>query len=139
MGEGARVRVAEEGGVSRMSRNKGKRGELELAKLLRKHGFNAQRTPYSGAGTVKGDLVAHDMAAAIPGFHIECKRVERLNLPEAIRQAWAQCGVNIPVLFHRRNDTRTGDPVAKWHVTLPAEDWLADQAELRQLRRERAA
>src|SRR6266508_3011427 len=108
--------------MSRAARQKGGRGERELAKLLIKYGFSAQRTPYSGGGTLRGDLISRDMAACIPGFHIECKRVEKLDLPKAIRQSWADAGANIPTVFHRRNDNRTGDPLAKWHITLPAED-----------------
>ena len=63
------------------SRNKGKRGELELANLLKEHGFDARRgQQYSGAN---GDADVEGM----PGIHIECKRVERLNIEDAMAQS----------------------------------------------------
>jgi hypothetical protein len=122
--------------VSKMSRNKGKRAERELVKMLLKYGFSAQRTPYSGGGTVKGDLIARDMSACVQGYHLESKRQETLCIPAWLRQAHAQSGHNIPTVIFRRNNNRDGDPLGLWHIVLPFEDWLADQAELRDLRME---
>jgi len=62
------------------SKRKGKRGELELAKKLQEYGFNTRRgQQYSGLG---GDDVV-----GLEGIHIECKRVERLNVYDAMEQA----------------------------------------------------
>ena len=56
------------------SRRKGTAGEIELAKELRKYGFDTRRgQQYCGANG-DADVVG------IPGLHIECKRVERLNV-----------------------------------------------------------
>ena len=65
------------------SRNKGETGERELAKVLRGYGYNCRRgQQYCGANG-DADVVG------LPGLHIECKRVERLNLDDAMAQAKA--------------------------------------------------
>ena len=56
------------------SRNKGKIGELELAKLFRDHGFKSRRGQQYCGTSGEADVTG------LPGLHIECKRVERLNL-----------------------------------------------------------
>lgn len=43
------------------------------------------------------------MLAAI-GIHIECKRVEAGNLYTWLEQAKRDCGVDVPIVMHRRND-----------------------------------
>lgn len=94
------------------SREKGKRGELELARVLRSLGYDCRRgQQYSGANG-DADVVG------LPGIHIECKRVERLNLTEAMKQARRDAlPGEFPVVFHRRND----EP---WMVTMPLESWI---------------
>ena len=96
------------------SRQKGKAGELELAKLLREYGFtNARRgQQFSGAN---GDA---DIEDAIPGVHIECKRVEHLNIDSALEQSVrdARAG-EIPVVIHRKNRQ-------SWRITMYLEDFL---------------
>ena len=54
----------------------------------------------------------------VPGVHIECKRVERLNIYDAIEQSKndARDGEN-PVVMHRRNRK-------EWLVTMPLDDWM---------------
>ncbi len=94
------------------SRMKGKRGELELARALRDFGYDCRRgQQYSGANG-DADVVG------LPGIHIECKRVERLNLTEAMSQAKRDAHPGeFPAVFHRRND----EP---WLVTMPLESWM---------------
>lgn len=94
------------------SRNKGKRGELELAKELQKYGFEARRgQQYCGANG-DADVVG------IPGLHIECKRVERLNVENALRQAEADAKAGeIPVVMHRANRE-------EWKVTMRLDDFM---------------
>lgn len=42
--------------------------------------------------------------AGLPGIHIECKRVENLNIHKAYEQAVRDSeGKAIPAVFHRRN------------------------------------
>ena len=95
------------------SREKGKRGERELAGKLREYGYGCRRgQQYCGANG-DADVVG------LPGLHIECKRVERLDLYGAMSQARtdAQPG-EIPAVMHRRNN-------APWLVTLTLEDFMA--------------
>lgn len=92
------------------SKDKGKRGELELAKILREYGYDTRRgQQYSGIG---GDDVV-----GLPGIHIECKRVERLNIYEAMAQSVRDCKGDVPTVFHRKNNQ-------KWLVTLPLEEFI---------------
>lgn len=89
------------------SRQKGVRGERELAGKLREYGFDTRRgQQYSGANG-DADVVG------LPGVHIECKRVERLNIEDAMAQSKrdARSG-EIPVVMHRKNNS-------EWLVTLP--------------------
>lgn len=93
------------------SRQKGKRGELELAKKLNELGFETRRSvQYCGANG-DADVVG------IPGVHIECKRVESLNIHKAMEQAKrdAQEG-EAPAVFHRKNG-------GEWLVTMRPPDW----------------
>ncbi len=67
--------------MGKMQREKGKRGERELAGTLRKYGFDSHRgQQYSG---VNGDADV----VGLPGIHVEVKRVERLNISEAMKQS----------------------------------------------------
>lgn len=94
------------------SRDKGKRGERELAKVLREYGYDCRRgQQYCGAN---GDADV----TGLYGVHIECKRVERLNIDQAMEQALndARAGERA-VVMHRRN----GKP---WLVTMKLEDWI---------------
>ena len=56
----------------------------------------------------------------LPGIHIEVKRVEKLNVCEAMEQSIRdseRMGDGLPVLFHRRNRK-------PWLVTMRLEDWM---------------
>ena len=59
------------------SQRKGADGERELAELLRGHGYDIRRGGSLSFGEVP-DLMG------LPGIHIEVKRVERLNVGEAM-------------------------------------------------------
>lgn len=94
------------------SKVKGNKGERELAAILREHGYNTRRgQQFCGAN---GDADVE----GLPGIHIEVKRVERLNIYEAMQQSIrdARSG-EMPAVFHRRN--RKG-----WLVTMPLEEWI---------------
>lgn len=94
------------------SRQKGARGERELAKLLRTRGYNTRRgQQYCGANG-DADVVGLD------GLHIECKRVERLNIHQAMEQAVSDAREKEkPAVFHRKDRT-------DWLVTMKLEDFL---------------
>lgn len=94
------------------SRKKGKCGELELAKLLRENGYDARRGQQFSGANGDADVVG------LPGYHIECKRVERLNLDQAMEQSVRDAREReIPVVIHRRNR-------GTWLVTMKIEDFL---------------
>lgn len=94
------------------SREKGKRGELELAKKLREYGYDVRRgVQYCGANG-DADVIG------LPGVHIECKRVEKLNLYDAIAQSKADSrDGELSTVMHRKND-------CKWLVTMELGDWI---------------
>lgn len=94
------------------SKVKGNKGERELAAILREHGYNTRRGQQFSGANGDADVVG------LPGIHIEVKRVERLNIYEAMQQSIrdARSG-EMPAVFHRRN--RKG-----WLVTMPLEEWI---------------
>lgn len=83
--------------LGRKSREKGKRGEREVAGILREHGYPEARrgVQYSGR-TGAADVIG------LPGWHIEVKRVEHFDLMSAAAQAErdARDGERW-VIFHR--------------------------------------
>ena len=92
-------------------KRKGSGGERELAEILRRSGIRAYRNDQIYRGG-KGNP---DVSAEVYGLplHIEVKRVERLNVSEAVKQAIsdAEAG-SLPVVAHRRNREQ-------WLVTFP--------------------
>lgn len=94
------------------SKQKGARGERELAKVLRAHGFKTRRgQQYCGANG-DADVVG------LPNIHIECKRVERLNLYDAMAQAKSDAKKDeIPVVMHRKDK-------CDWLVTMSLDDFI---------------
>lgn len=101
------------------SKNKGKLGELEVAKLLARFGYTARRGQQYAGGGNSPDVV-HNM----DGFHIEVKRTERFALYPALEQANAdKKPKEISVVFHRMNNKN-------WVVVMDAEEFLRDVAPL---------
>ena len=99
--------------MGKSSQRKGAAGERELVAVLNEYGFETQRGGSETFGTVP-DVVG------LPGIHIEVKRVERLNLPEAMRQAVRDAERfqdGMPALFHRRNRQ-------PWLVTVRLDDFM---------------
>lgn len=97
--------------MGKKSRDKGKRGERELAGILREYGYDAHRGVQYHGGADSPDVVG------LPGIHIECKRTEALSLYTALAQAKGDCGNKMPVVMHRRND-------CEWVVIQPLADWI---------------
>ena len=93
------------------SRDKGKRGELELSRKLRELGWECRRgQQYSGANG-DADVIG------LPGIHIECKRVERLDMYAAMRQSVHDAKEGeAPTVMHRKDH-------CEWLVTMRLEDW----------------
>lgn len=95
------------------SQRKGADGERELASILQQHGYECDR----GGSLTFGEVPD---ITGLPGIHIEVKRVERLNVGEAMEQAIRDSGRmqdGIPTLFHRKNRR-------PWLVTMRLSDWL---------------
>ena len=100
------------------SKDKGARGERELSNKLKEYGFDTRRgQQYCGAN---GDADV----TGLTGIHIECKRVEKLNIYDAIDQAKRDChkedlpfGYDLPAVFHRKNN-------CEWLVTMTLDDWI---------------
>lgn len=96
------------------SRSKGKRGELEAAELIRKHGFAARR-----GQQFKGSPDSPDVVTSVEGFHFEVKRTESISVYMALGQAEADAGKGeVPVVLHRKNRK-------DWVAILRADDLLA--------------
>ena len=94
------------------SRRKGKEGELEWANVLKKRGYDAHRGQQYKGGGDSPDVTG------LPGIHQEVKRVERLNVHEAMDQSKRDAAdAEIPIVVHRRNRK-------PWLVTMDAQDWL---------------
>lgn len=95
------------------SQRKGAAGERELAAILKEHGYDCSRGGSMSFGEVP-DL------SGLPGIHIEVKRVERLNVGEAMEQSIRdseRMNDGVPALFHRRNRK-------PWLVTMRFDDWI---------------
>lgn len=81
--------------------------------ILRECGYDVKRGGSLSYGAVP-DLYG------LPGVHIEVKRVERLNVTEAMDQSIRDAqrfNDGVPALFHRRNHK-------PWLVTMRLTDWL---------------
>ena len=103
------------------SRDKGKRGELEWAAVLKAQGYEARRgQQFSGLGD------SPDVVHSIPGIHFEVKRTERLNLYAAVDQARRDALIGeMPVVVHRCNDDkRSGSCRGGWLVILSADEFF---------------
>ena len=107
--------------MSKMSRDKGKRGEREVATIIRSHGFEARRGQQHRGGSDSPDVIHN-----IPNVFIEVKFREQLNVYTTLSQAEKEAGGKIPAVFHRRK--RTG-----WVVTVGADDFLSIMEVVREL------
>jgi Holliday junction resolvase len=95
------------------SKAKGGRGEREWAEFLRDRGLSAHRGQQFAGGVESPDVVCKDL----PLIHFEVKRVERLNIHDAMTQAIRDAEWKMPVVAHRKNRQ-------EWLVTMRAEDWV---------------
>lgn len=102
------------GGLS--SRMKGQRGERAVAAILREHGFEAHRGSQSRGGQEEADVVS-----SLPGYRIEVKWQERLNIWAACQQCDDDIDPadddTVPLVVFKRNRSR-------WYACLPLEDFL---------------
>lgn len=96
------------------SRAKGAAGERELANRLKELGLTARRGQQFCGANGDSDVVCEELAQ----FHIECKRVQALNLHDAMSQAVRDCKGKTPVVIHRKNSK-------PWIATIFLEDFIS--------------
>lgn len=95
------------------SRNKGARGERAFAKLLREHGYEAERGCQHAGGKDSPDVKCN-----MPNVHWEVKVVEKLNLQKALEQSARDSGESeMPLVAHKKN-------YGGWYVTMQFEDFI---------------
>jgi len=94
------------------SKVKGDGGEREWAKYLRDHGIGARRGVQYQGGPGSPDVVSE-----LDNVHFEVKRVERLNIYKAMKQAKEDAGTKFAMVAHRKNHK-------KWLLTMTADDFM---------------
>lgn len=99
-------------------RNKGKRGELEVVKIINKRlGTNVRRTPNSGGLSIKGDIIDIDHNSVIHDCHFEIKNHKKLVFSKWWEQTEGDCpGGKLPVLIFKYK--------GRWMVVQELIDWL---------------
>lgn len=94
------------------SKQKGARGEREIAHILQERGYDARRGQQFCGANGDPDVIG------LPGVHVEVKRVEKLNIEEAMNQSKVDARPQeIPVVFHKRSRK-------DWLCTLKLDDFL---------------
>ena len=94
------------------SREKGKRGERDVAHEFQDKGFDARRgQQFSG---LQGDADV----VGVPYLHLEVKRTNRLQLDKAMAQSVRDAREGeIPTVIHRKDHQ-------EWRITLALEDFI---------------
>lgn len=100
------------------SKAKGSAGERELCAYLTGQGYPAHRNDQRYAGGHGNPDIS---AEGLGDLHIEVKRVERLNISEAMKQAERDAAGLVPVVIHRRNR----EP---WLITMHLTDYLRNRS-----------
>lgn len=95
------------------SNTKGKVGELELVNKFKSYGFkDAMRSQQFCGANGDADVIG------MPDIHIECKRVEKLNVDKAIEQCFKdKREEDLGVVAHRKNNK-------DWLVTMKFDEWM---------------
>lgn len=97
--------------MGRSAQRKGADGERELANVLKEYGFEVRR----------GQVFNHESdMVGLDKIHPEVKRVEKLNVVTAMKQAITESQIRndgVPTVFHRRNRE-------EWLVTMRLTDWI---------------
>ena len=94
------------------SRAKGAVGEREIANILKEYGYDTRRGQQFCGMNGDADVVG------LPKIHLEIKRVEKLNIDDAMDQSRRDAREDeIPVVVHRKNRK-------PWKVTMDLETWM---------------
>lgn len=99
--------------MGKSQRTKGHSFERWVARWFKELGYTAERVPQYRAGAHDGaDVIVEELP-----YHIECKRVEALNIDKAYAQAENDCKKeDIPIVIHKKNSKHC-------FVTLKLEDF----------------
>lgn len=95
------------------SRQKGCRGERMFAKLLREHGYEAERGQQHSGGKDSPDVKTN-----MPKCHWEIKFVEKLNLDKALEQSRRDAGEDEMALVAHKKSRQP------WRVTMDFDEWI---------------
>ncbi len=99
--------------LARKPKAKGNRYELRIRERLREAGWGSSKRNLQSGGQGGGDVIE-----AIPGYSIECKNVESLNIWKALEQSEAAGSpTDTPIVIFKRNGTRD-------YVALPLDDFI---------------
>jgi len=79
------------------SREKGKRGERIVASVCRYHGYPARRGQQYCGLDGDGDV------SGLPGFFVEVKFRQQLNLDDALTKATVEADGAIPIVVHKKD------------------------------------
>ena len=94
------------------SRQKGAVAEREIANILKEYGYETRRGQQFSGKNGDADVVG------LPDIHLEIKRVEKLNLENAMEQSKRDAREGeIPVVMHRKNRK-------PWLVTMELDKWM---------------
>ena len=94
------------------SKQKGAAGERELANLLKEYGYDTKRSVQYNGKDGQADVIG------LPHIHCEVKRVEKLNLYNAMDQAKRDAkNGDLPAVFHRKNR-------CNWMVSMELKDFM---------------
>lgn len=102
--------------MGKMSRDKGKVYEREIANALKTHGYDTRRS-----AQVMGKTGQAADVVGLPGIHIEAKRQEQIRIydwmEQAIRDSEASGKGDLPAVFFRKNNEKT-------MVCMRLDDWM---------------
>lgn len=100
------------------SKKKGAHGELEFSHECEKYGFTDVHRTAQTNGKLEHSLADCE---GLEGIHIEVKRVEKLNIDNAIdqsiRDTKAKKEKRLPIVFHRKNRR-------PWLATSTLDTWM---------------
>ena len=100
--------------MARSQRDKGARGERLWRDVCRAEGF--PEVERGGQLYQRGSQIAD--VVGLPGIHIECKFVERLNVRQAMEQSERDTAPgDLPMVAHKASRK-------EWLVTMRAVDWF---------------
>jgi len=98
-------------------RNKGKRGELTVAKMINKAlGTNVRRTPNSGGLSIRGDIIDISPDSVIHDCHFEIKNTKTVLFPKWWDQATGDAISKKPTLVFKHK--------GQWICVQYLNDWL---------------